>query len=176
LPLTIGAGFSGYNPDFGHGHLLGGTLWIGYFPNKVPSLLRGIGVEVEARDLNYGRSSTQPANLRMDTIQGGVIYAWPHFGNIRPYAKFSGGYGNADDGITATHRNHDSRTISSGGGGFEYRVFQKVWVRADYEYQSWPEFFKHPATATKPARPSGQLNPQGFSLGAVYHFGDSRHH
>jgi opacity protein-like surface antigen len=176
LPLAIGAGFSGYNPDFGHGHLLGGTLWIDYYPNKVPSILRGIGMEVEARDLNYGRSSTQPKNLRLDTIQGGVIYSWPHFRDLRPYAKFSGGYGNADDGVTATHRNHDSRTILSGGGGFEYRIFQKVWVRADYEYQSWPDFFKHPATAAKPARSSGRLNPQGFTLGAVYHFGDPRRH
>jgi opacity protein-like surface antigen len=175
LPWAVGVGLSGYNPDFGHGHLLGGTLWISYTPNRVPSILRGIGVEIEARDLNYGRSSTQPANLRMDTVEGGLIYTWPHFRNFRPYAKFSGGYGNADDGVTATHRNHDSRTISSGGGGVEYRLFPKVWMRVDYEYQRWPNFFKHPATATVPARPSGLLNPQGFTVGAVYHFNTPRH-
>ena len=176
LPLAIGAGFSGYNPDFGHGHLLGGTLWVGYFPDKVPSVLRGIGVEVEARDLNYGRSSTQPSNLRIDVAQGGLIYSCPHFRNFRPYAKFSEGYGNADDGVSATHRNHDSRTIFSMGGGVEYRLFSKVWMRADYEYQSWPNFFKHPATQTTPARPSGRLNPQGFTLGAMYHFSYPRRH
>jgi hypothetical protein len=40
LPLAIGAGFSGFNPDWGHTHLLGGTLWIDYIPNRVPAILR----------------------------------------------------------------------------------------------------------------------------------------
>ncbi len=176
VPIAIGAGLSGYNPDIGHGHLLGGTLWINYIPNSLPWILSGLGIEAEARDLNYGRSSSQPANLREDIAQGGLIYSWPRYRNFRPYAKFSEGYGNADDAESATHRNHDSRTIFSGGGGFEYHAFQGVWVRLDYEYQSWPNFFKHPATATEPARPSGRCNPQGFTLGVVYHFGHPRLH
>ena len=181
LPIAIGAGLSGYNADYGHGHLLGGTLWVNYIPNSLPWKLSGLGVEIEARDLNYGRSSSQPANLREDAAQGGLIYSWPRYQNFRPYAKFSEGYGNADDGVTPAgvtpvHRNHDSRTIISGGGGFEYRAFQGIWVRLDYEYQSWPNFFKHPATATEPARPSGRLNAQGFTLGAVYRFGRPRLH
>jgi hypothetical protein len=172
IPFAVGAGLSGYNADYGHGHLLGGTLWVDYFPNRLPSILYGIGLEAEARDLNYGRSPAQPANLREDIVQGGLIYSWPHFRNFRPYGKFSEGYGNADDGVSATHRNHDSRTIFSEGGGVEYRAFRSLWVRADYEYQSWPNFFKHPATVDppEPARPSRRLNPQGFTLGAVYHF------
>ncbi|MGB9408111.1 MAG: outer membrane beta-barrel protein [Terracidiphilus sp.] len=166
LPLAIGAGFSGYNPDFGHGHLLGGTLWIDYSPNRVPSFLRGIGIEAEARDLNYGRSSTEWPDLREDIVQGGLIYSWPHFRKFRPYGKFSEGYGNTDYGSSTVGPYHDSRTIFSGGGGVEYRVFQRVWVRADYEYQSWPNFFKHTLTGAPP----GRLNPQGFTLGAMYHF------
>lgn len=170
VPYAIGGGLSGFNADFGHGHLLGGTLWLDYFPSGPPSILRGIGVEVEARDLNYGRSATQPSNLRQDTAQGGLIYVWPHFRKFRPCAKFSAGYGNADDGVTVTHRNHDSRNIYSAGGGAEYRVSGPLWVRVDYEYQLWPSFFTHPAVGTLPAIPSGRLNPQGFTLGAVYHF------
>lgn len=57
LPLAIGAGFSGYIPDYGHGHLLGGTLWIDYTLPHMPSLLHGLSLEAEGRDLNYGRSS-----------------------------------------------------------------------------------------------------------------------
>jgi opacity protein-like surface antigen len=172
FPFAIGAGFSGYNPDYGHGHILGGTLWIDYFPRRVPSVLRGIGVEAEARDLNYGRSPALPGNLRQDTAEGGLIYSWPHFRAFRPYGKLSCGYGNADAESTKGVRFHDSRTIFSGGGGFEYRVFPTLSLRADYEYQVWPDFFKHPATVNppQPARPSGLLNPQGFTLGAVYHF------
>jgi hypothetical protein len=56
--FAIGAGFSGYNPDYGHGHLLGGTLWIDNSPNLGPPLLHGMSIEVKAHDLNYGRSSS----------------------------------------------------------------------------------------------------------------------
>lgn len=162
--LAIGAGLSGYDPDFGHGRMYGGALWIDYTPNRAPSLLRGIGIEAEARDLNYDRSPSQPSNLREDVIGGGVIYSWRHFRNIRPYGKFLMGYGNTDYGSNITHaRYHDSRTVTSVGGGVEYRAFRSVWVRADYEYQWWPNFFK----ATTPA---GLLNPQGFTVGASYHF------
>jgi hypothetical protein len=170
IPFAVGAGVSGYNPDDGPGHLLGGTLWVDYFPSWVPSFMRGIGLEAEARDLNYGRSPDLSANLRQDVVQGGLIYSWPVFHDFRPYGKFSQGYGNADEGSAATVRYHDSRTIVSGGGGVECRAFRSLWVRADYEYQSWPNFFKHPATLTEPARPAGRLNPQGFTVGAVFHF------
>jgi len=176
LPFAIGLGLSGYNPDYQHGHLLGGTLWIDYIPNRMPWKLRGVGVEVEVRDLNYGRSSTQPANLREDVVQGGLIYVWPHFLNFRPYGKFSEGYGNTDYESAIAGRHHDSRTIFSGGGGVEYRVHRQIWARVDYEYQSWPNFFKHPATPTTPALPSGRLNPQGFTVGVVYQLTRPHYH
>jgi opacity protein-like surface antigen len=166
-PLAIGAGFSGFNPDIGHTHLFGGTLWIDYTPDRVPSFLRGIGIEVEARDLNYGRSAAAEPDLREDVASGGVIYSWPHFRNFRPYGKFLIGFGNADEYDARLRlKFHDSRTVTSFGGGLEYRAFKGVWVRGDYEYQSWPDFFKH----SNPAIPAGLLNPQGFTIGAMYHF------
>lgn len=164
LPLAVGAGLSSFNPDWAHGRMLGGTLWADYTPNWVPQRLHGIGLEVEARDLNYHRSPSQPANLREDIASGGVIYSWRHFHNFRPYGKFLMGFGNTDYEGKTLVRGHDSRTITSLGGGAEFRVFRHVWVRADYEYQSWPDFFKHTAA------PSGRLNPQGFTLGAMYNF------
>jgi opacity protein-like surface antigen len=139
----------------------------------VPHLLRGIGLEVEARDLNYGRSATQPPDLRDDVASGGVIYSWHRFRSIRPYGKFLMGYGNTDEGsLVSTVRWHDSRTVTSMGGGVEYRAWRSVWVRADYEYQTWPDFFKH----SNPAIPQGLLNPQGFTVGAMYHFGPPLSH
>ena len=169
VPLAVGAGFSGFNnPDYG-GHLLGGTLWIDYSLPHMPRLLQGIGLEVEGRDLNYGRSATLPPNLRQDVASGGVIYSWPRYRNFRPYAKYLMGFGSIDYGGGNPVRYHDTRTVTSMGGGVEYRVFRKLWVRADYEYQTWPDFYKS-------TTPPGAITPHGFTAGAMYHFGQSRSH
>lgn len=165
--FAAGAGFSGFNADFGEGHLLGGTLWIDYTVPYVPHLLRGIGLEAEARDLNYGRSKVAYTNLRMDVASGGVIYTLPRFTKFRPYGKFVMGLGNIDYGAPA-HPYHESRTVTSIGGGVDYRVFRKVWARVDYEYQSWPDFWKLGAPHGK------SLTPEGFTVGAMYHFGQPR--
>jgi opacity protein-like surface antigen len=180
--LAIGAGISGYNPDYGHGHLLGGTLWIDYTLPRMPHLLNGIGLEAEAHDLNYGRTTAPPAqslqaaNLREDVALGGLIYTLPRYRNFHPYAKIMMGYGNADEETLAIPskpsppiRWHDSRTVTSAGGGMDYRVFRNIWVRADYEYESWPTFFVNPGNVP----PAGRLTPQGFTIGAMYHFGHS---
>jgi hypothetical protein len=171
LPWAIGAGLSAFNPDYDHGHLLGGTLWIGYYPTQVLQFLRGIGIEAEARDLNYGRSATQPADLREDVAEGGLIYAWRHFRKFHPYGKVLFGFGNTDEETKKGFRYHDSRDFISMGGGLEYRTYKNIWVRADYEYQSWPNFFKHaPVGVPLVVPPAGRLNPQGFTVGAMYHF------
>lgn len=175
-PLAIGVGFSGYNPDDGHGHLLGGTLWIDYIPNRVPPILRGLGIEAEARDLSLGRTATEAVNLRIDYAGGGLIYSWPRFRRYRPYAKTFVGFGNADqryDPIT-NHYFHDSRTLTCFGGGLDYRAFKSVWVRGDYEYQTWPTMFLYQPLTNNVV--VGRLKPQGFTLGAMYHFSLGRFH
>jgi opacity protein-like surface antigen len=164
VPITVGVGYSGFNPDLGHGVLMGGTLWIDYLPTQVPEILRGIGIEAEGRDLSLNRSSSQPANLREDVASGGVIYSWRRISNFNPYAKFLMGFGNIDYLQTPLVRAHDSRTVTTLGGGLEYRAYRNVWVRVDYEYQFWPDFWKN-------TTPAGQLTPQGFTIGASYDFG-----
>jgi opacity protein-like surface antigen len=134
----------------------------------VPHILRGIGIEAEARDLSLDRSATQPVNLRIDYGGGGLIYSWPRFHKFRPYAKAFMGFGNADHAVDPVTKRwgHDSRTVTSFGGGLDYQVFKYIWVRGDYEYQTWPTFFKH----SNPDVRAGRLNPQGFTLGVMYHF------
>jgi len=165
LPLSVGVGFSGYNPDIKSGIMYGGTLWIDYQPVQVPRFLDGIGLEVEARDISLDHSKFQPPNLREDFAGGGVSYTWRHFRNIRPYAKVIWGYGNADYELKNLMPHHDSRTVTSPGGGVEFRAFRRVWARADYEFQIWPDFFQSNGMA-------GFLDPQGITVGASYHFGN----
>jgi len=168
LPLAAGGGISAYNPDWAHGHLLGETLWVDYYPTRMPWFLHGLGVEAEARDLSLGRSSSQPSNLREDVAGGGLIYSWRHFRNFRPYGKLLGAYGNTEYKVTLGPY-HETRTVTIMGGGVEYRVYRGIWARGDYEYQFWPDFFKG-------TTPAGKLNPQGITAGVSYHFGHIRPH
>ena len=163
-PLAIGVGISDYDVDFGKGRMLGGTLWADYFPGFVPGPLRGIGMEMEARDITLNRSSSQPSNLREETAGGGVIYAWPHFRKFHPYAKytmsFGGIYFGLPSGVVQPHPyTHDTRTVTAYGGGIDYHAVGSLWVRGEYEYQHWPHLFGRSA-----------LNPQGVTVGAVYRF------
>jgi opacity protein-like surface antigen len=165
LPITVGVGFSGYNPDWNHGHLLGGALWIDYNPEWLPGRLRGLGIEAEARDLSLNYSAKNGPIYKEDVASGGVLYRWEHYNRFRPYGKFLMGYGNADwNGRTPGLHANQSRTVTTAGGGFEVQAIHRVWVRANYEYEWWPDFF----AVDTPGQ--GSLSPEGFTLGVSYHF------
>jgi opacity protein-like surface antigen len=164
-PLAIGGGISNYDVDWGHGRMLGATVWADYTPSWLPARLRGLGIEAEARDISLHHSSSQPSNLREATMGGGPIYVWRHFRSFHPYFKGIASFGILDFKTRDPNYNYDSRTVLSAGGGFEYRVYRNLWARADYEYQDWPQLF------------GGQtLDPQGFTVGASYHFSRTNLH
>ena len=158
LPLELGGGISSFDVDWGHGRMLGGTLWGDWYPEQLPAFLHGLGIEAEARDISFNRG-THPSNFREDTGGGGPIYTWRHYQNFQPYVKYLIEFGSIDFRISSIPTyTHDTRQVYSPGIGFEYHVFKGVWARADYEYQFWPNLF-------------GQtLNPQGFTFGATYRF------
>jgi len=155
LPFTIGGGASNMNVDWGQNRMYGYSIWGDWHPGDLPRILDGLGVEAEARDLSFGRSNHIPANFREDTLGAGLIYTYRHFARIRPYGKVLIEYGrlNYGPGI-ATDK------VYAPALGFEYHAIQRLWVRADYEYQSWPNLFYG----------GKNLDPQGFTLGASYDF------
>jgi opacity protein-like surface antigen len=157
IPLTVGVGYSNYATDWS-GRLEGPALWLDWNFYKGPTFLHGLGIEVEARDLNYGRSTPK---LRMDTLSGGVIYTF-HSRRFNPYAKFLVGYGSIDFDVNAPNYSHDTRTLYAPGAGLDYRLFRNVWVRGNYEYQFWPDFFNHHT-----------LNPDGLTVGVSYDLGSN---
>jgi opacity protein-like surface antigen len=156
LPLVVGAGFSGFYTDWS-GRIDGPIVWAEWNFYRAPWVLNGLGIEVEGRDLNYGRTGSDP-RLRLDTGEGGAIYTWRHHRNFHAYGKCLTGILSIDFSSNSPYR-HDTRTDYVVGGGVEYRAWHNVWVRGDYEYQFATNFFSHHA-----------LNPNGFTIGAAYDF------
>lgn len=155
-PFRVGVGASAFTPDFHDGTMLGVTLWGDYTPRIFTHHVDGLSVSAELRDLNYHRSASQ-TDLREDTYLGGFTYQWRRFNDWRPYARGMLGYGTIRFGPIDAYTN-DSRTISSYGGGVDFRLDRNLWLRADYEYQRWPALFNR------------NLHPQGVTVGLVYDF------
>ena len=179
LPLVAGGGASRFNVDCGpfiYGatcYMNGITLWVDWNLERLPGprILRGLGVELEGRDINFGLSSSlsdsvlgdSGANLRQDTALGGLIYHWRRYRVVRPYGKVLAGLGSIDFPplpASPPWYRHDDRTITALGAGADFHVWRAVWVRADWEYQFWPNLFGNPHP----------LSPTGVTLGAVYDF------
>ncbi len=158
--FAVGGGLSDYSIDWGYDRkMLGITAWVDYRVPKVPPILGGLSLEGEVRDINYHRPASLP-RMRQDTYLVGAIYHWRQYDRIRPYGKFLIGIGSIDFGIPHSGYTHDTRTVTAPGAGIDFRVWRKVSVRADYEYQFWRQLFG-----------PHDLNPNGVTVGAVYDFG-----
>jgi len=167
LPIAVGIGTSDFSIDWGPGRRMEGvTAWIDWTDiPRMPRFLDGLGIDVEARDINAGRPSVVP-KMRQDTAAGGLSYTVRKFGKVQPYGKYLLGFGSIEFGplrnAPATYT-HDTRVIYAPGAGLKFQAFKSLWVRADYEYQFWPKIFG-PHT----------LNPNGFTIGAMYALGGQR--
>jgi opacity protein-like surface antigen len=162
LPFAVGAGGSSFDVDWGHGRMEGGTVWADWGFNRGPAFTHGFGLEAEARDISLGHSSTQPSNFRLDTAGGGVTYTWTKSHRFRPYGKYLISIGRIDWNNPDPLFRHETRTVTAPGIGLEYRILNRVWARADYEYQYWPDIAGKGSEHV--------LNPQGFSFGIMYNF------
>ena len=161
-PLVVGAGYSSINMDWGHGAdgnprvVNGVTVWADW--NKLPWVPRGFGIEVEGEHVNWNQPAALP-QFRIDAGLGGPMYTWRHFHRLHLYGKGLIGLGGIYFPPFGSY-SHDTRTIYVPGFGAEYRAWNSFWVRADYEYQFWPDMFGR----------GHALNPHGFTLGMTYHF------
>jgi hypothetical protein len=166
-PFAVGIGFSTYNMDYARGYMDGGTLWADWFPNHLPTMLNGLGLEIKAQDISLNRHSGQD-KLRTDTAGGGLIYSYRRFHRIHPFVE-----GTVSDGSLSfdlyrpgVTYDHDTRIVYAGTFGGEIRASRRIWVRADWEYQVWPNLF----------RKNNALNPNGYTFGVSYYFKNLRFH
>jgi len=109
LPLVVGAGYSGFNIDWGQDafgqvrYMEGMTYWVDWNLTHLPGpdFLKGLGVELEARDINMGLPASlsdaelydKGINMRQITGLGGVIYTVRRFRRVHPYGKAFAGLG-----------------------------------------------------------------------------------
>jgi hypothetical protein len=174
LPFNIGAGFSNYDSNISGDRVSGGTLWMDYDPGFITGRLHGLGIAAQGRDLDFGQPSDQPF-LKEELGSGGAIYRWNRYFLIRPYGEFLVGFGNADYKTPYGLHYHQTRTVETAGGGAEFDAYHRLWVRADYQYDWWPDFFVTSASLTGKGS-AADLHPQGLTVGFTYHLnqGDSR--
>jgi opacity protein-like surface antigen len=158
LPFSLGVAASNLDVDWGHNRMYGLEVWAQWHPGMLPRALDGFGLDVEARDVNYGRGPTLPPNFRMDTIAGGPMYTWHHYRNVQPYFKFLLGFGSIDFEGQNPYYRHDTRNVYEPGFGLQYRLVDHLWVRGEYDYQAWTDLF------------GKTLDPQGFTAGVSYDF------
>jgi hypothetical protein len=160
----VGAGYSNYETDWS-GRLGGPAVWIDFDVPKLPPSWSGFQLEAEGRDLNYTRTGGNPPDpkLRQYTFAGGVNYAWRYDPAFHPYVKFLIGLGNVSFSQisvpTTPGYTHDSRVFYAPGGGVDVRAYKRIWIRGNYEYQFWTNFFN-----------GHTLSPHGFTVGAFYDF------
>ena len=160
LPFTAGMGVSDFSDDWGikNPRQVGITLWVDWRLPHMPPALNGLGIEFEGRDINYATPSYIPGH-RMDTALGGFIYEFHRQGSIRPFGKYLMGMGSIDFPNASTY-SHDTREVFAPGGGLDFRFWNQLSVRAEYEYQFWHQIFG-----------PHDLTPNGVSVGVVYDFG-----
>ena len=161
--LSVGSGFSAINPDYGSGKLYGETIWVDCSPIGVVPIARRVGIEIEVRELRFLRSPSERI-LREDVGLAGVTYALRSFSRLQPYLKAEWGLGNLDYLVRANRSYHQSRTVTNLGGGLEWRAFGAAWIRADYAYEFYPDFFL--GIPQKPT--SGSVAPQGVTVGLMF--------
>ena len=140
--VSVGVAASGYTLGYGDRRIIGLSAWVD------ADTVRRLGFETEFRRLEY----RQTANVHAETYLTGVRYHL-NLARIQPYVKVLGGYGHFNFPYNYAK---GSYFVIAGGGGVDYRLNPRWTVRADVEYQSWPQFTY------------GPMNSIGANIGIRY--------
>jgi opacity protein-like surface antigen len=173
--FTVGAEYSGFNPDYGCGSNLpfhcnnprGGVLQgVGVFADY--NLTPRWGGELEARWLPWNgvRSETEATYL------AGIRYRIVNVGRFSGWGRFLLGDGHFDlPAIPGGLGLNEDTLVLAFGGTAEYRLMHRFSMRAGYEYQAWPSFEGVPTNVGgQLVSHSNGLTPNGVSIGLAYRF------
>jgi opacity protein-like surface antigen len=153
--LFVGGTFSDFDPDYGYQRLYGIGAYADY--NLTPRW----GAEAELRFHRFN----QLVSIHEDNYLIGPRYNYHHKRFIF-YGKGLIGLGYFNFPFNAAHGTYFATAL---GGGVDYRLTHRIYLRGEYEYQIWPGFVGPPDPLPIPPqrRPNG-LTPNGFAFGASY--------
>ncbi len=142
--LQLGVGYSSAKPDYSQQTFTGLAAYADF------DFLPYLGVEAEFHKVDT------PASDQSYQMTGEVgARAFHAFGRVVPYAKGMIGRGNFNYPYSLTDLNY---TLYAGGAGADFKVAERLRLRAEYEVQSWSSF------------PNGGLTPKLLTFGIAYHF------
>lgn len=151
VPLTIGGYFSFFDASYAGNKSAGFGAVVDYSP-----LLSGnLGVEGESRWLTMGGSH----GFSEYNYLVGPRYRFYRSERYQPYAKFLVGAGLINFPYNLAHGGY---LALAPGGGIDLTLNAHWKVRADYEFQFWPDAVGIPGIET------GSVHPNGVSLGFTY--------
>lgn len=156
--LSVGGGVDYWKGDWGKIARFGPSAW------ATAEFWHGLGINAEGHSMIAGGDS--PASQYKYFVgEGGLIYSYHRWHKFVPYAKGEMGFASLSfpHKPTSTYT-HDTRNTWAVGGGFEYKTWRHIWTRVDYTYDGFPNFYS-PVTGHHPT-----LDPNGFAVGATYHF------
>jgi hypothetical protein len=152
FPIGIGAGMSSFNLDYGHGRRMEGPV-----VRASIDLWHGIGLDASARSI-FMFTPSALSRMQQTTLLAGAFYEGPEKFHVRPFVRFAGGKAIIEFPSNDPKYTRGSGPLYAPSGGVEIPVSLKVALRADYEYQIWPNYQGNHA-----------LTPQGFTLGFTYY-------
>ncbi|HEY3990982.1 MAG TPA: outer membrane beta-barrel protein [Acidobacteriaceae bacterium] len=152
--LYVGGTFSDFDPDYGWQRLYGIGAFADY--NLTPRL----GAEAEVRFHRFN----QLADIHEDNYLIGPRYSYRWRRRYVFYGKGLVGVGSFNFPLNQAHGTYFAVAL---GGGLDYRLTRRIYLRGEYEYQLWPGFVGPPDPPSSSNRPNG-LTPNGFAFGASY--------
>jgi hypothetical protein len=151
--ITAGGYFSFGQTDYGQRHAFGPGVYADFDYHIWRNV--GVGVEGEARFLNFLTDSSSGSGIAEQNYIGGPRVTYALGRKWIPYVKFlAGGSRFHDPNFISNH--YYTYTTLAIGGGVDYRFNSRITIRPiDFEYQRW----QFPPTG---------LTPWVYSAGVSY--------
>ncbi|MGA3131255.1 MAG: hypothetical protein ABSD59_10670 [Terracidiphilus sp.] len=149
--LTTGGFYSFFDANYESYRMTG----LGTYIDWTPPMFWYFGAEGESRWLIFKGAN----NLREYNYLAGPRYTFFIGRVVHPYAKLLAGAGEIN---FPYHLAHGGYLAIAPGGGADFSLHQRWRMRADYEYQIWPNFVGAPGI------PSNALKPNGVSVGVSF--------